>query len=192
MSAIFDTVDSYSTYSASTAPPQRGPEPLQRQRAPVPDFAAPWFPCEFRKLSGCEERFGRDEVEAWIQHMAGMHLQGNLPTFCICWFCDGVVFQAVSERPEDLEMAYRTRMRHIASHFCHGKTAADVRWDFHFLDHVHSHGLITESVFQWATRQGELRMPRDMTFTDPPAIRPVVEEQGERRRHMRRVRERRV
>ncbi|KAM4066899.1 hypothetical protein HRG_000911 [Hirsutella rhossiliensis] len=187
MSAIFDTFDSYSTYSASTAPPQRGPEPPQRQRATVPDFAASWLPCEFHKLSGCEERFILDEVEAWIQHMMVVHLQGILPTFCICWFCDHAKFQAVTERPEDREVAYQARMRHIASHFFwDGKTAADVRWDFHFLDHAHDYGLITESVFRWATRQGEVRMPRGMTFDDPRTVRPAGEEQSERRpRHAR-------
>lgn len=183
VSAVFDAFDSCSTYSASTAPPRRGPEPPQRQRAPVPDFVASWLPCEFRKLSGCEERFDREEMEAWIQHSIMVHLRGILPTFCICWFCDEARFQAATERPEDREVAYRRRMRHIASHFVReGKTAVDVRWDFHFLDHVHHHGLIPEDVFRWATRQGELPTPRDMTFVDPRTVRPEGEERDERRR----------
>lgn len=182
MSTIFDTLDDYSTCSASTAPPLRGPEPRHRQRLPVPDSVPASLQCEFRYLPHCDQRFGLDEVETWIQHITVRHLRGLLPTYCICWFCDHFKFPANSGRREDRDEAYRMRMLHIASHFREGKKAFEVRWDFHFLDHVHSHGLITEEAFQRAARQSEVRMPREITFFDPRMVRPRVEILGEKRR----------
>ncbi|PHH84398.1 hypothetical protein CDD83_2000 [Cordyceps sp. RAO-2017] len=177
-SAIFDAADGQSLYSVSTAPPVRGPEPLHRQRAPVPDFAASWLPCEFRKLSSCPRNFAFDQVDVWIRHIVDEHLQGFLPSHCLCWFCDGVAFQAASGRNEDLETAYYRRMEHIALHFFGGQKAEGIRPDFHFLDHVHDHGLISEESFQREKRRSELRPPRGLNFGGPPA-----EEQVERRRH---------
>ncbi|POR35695.1 Uncharacterized protein TPAR_04107 [Tolypocladium paradoxum] len=187
-SAMFDGFDSYSAYSTSTAPPRRGHEPPHRQRAAVPDAPVTWLPCEFRRLSGCGANFALDDVEPWIEHMIAQHLERNFPEKCICWFCDHADFRAASGLQEDKEKAYRRRMHHIAEHFRNGKTALDIRWDFHFLDHVHNQHLIEEHVFQWATRQSELRLPRGMTFANHPrAGRPRGEEFGERHRgHARR------
>ncbi|RDA87349.1 hypothetical protein CP532_2652 [Ophiocordyceps camponoti-leonardi (nom. inval.)] len=162
-SSIFDPFDGQSVYSASTAPPRQGPEPLHRQRAPVPDFSATWLPCEFHRLSRCQERFAVEDVDIWIQHIVRDHLGGKLPSYCICWFCDRVDFRAGPDRAEN----YQRRMRHIASHIRdEGKTAAEVRWDFHFLDHLHHHGLVSEPVFHWATQQSELPPPRGMILVD--------------------------
>ncbi|PNY23913.1 Uncharacterized protein TCAP_06151 [Tolypocladium capitatum] len=189
-SAVFDSLDSYSAYSTSTAPPRRGHEPPHRQRAPVPDAPVSWLPCEFRRLSGCGANFALDDVEPWVEHIIAEHLKRNFPKHSICWFCDQGEFSAASELQEDEEKAYRRRMHHIAEHFRNGKTALDIRWDFHFLDHVHNQCLIDEHVFQWATRQSELRPPRGMTFANHARAgrrRGEAYEYSERRRgHARR------
>ncbi|RDA92604.1 hypothetical protein CP533_0910 [Ophiocordyceps camponoti-saundersi (nom. inval.)] len=162
-SFVFDSVDGQSVYSVSTIPPRQGSEPLHRQRLPVPDFSSTWLPCEFQKLSRCQERFAVEDVDAWIQHIVHDHLGGKLPAYCICWFCDRAEFRAGPDRAEN----YRRRMQHIASHIRNeGKTAAEVRWDFHFLDHLHHHGLVSERVFQWATQQSELPPPKGMILVD--------------------------
>lgn len=124
-SAIFDTMDGQSSSSVSTAPPRRGPEPVHLEWAPIPDFSAAWLPCEFRRLSGCEARFGLDQVESWIEHIIVEHLRGLLPWRSICWFCDYAEFQAASGWPEDQHVAYWSRMYHIAGHFRDGMTGAE-------------------------------------------------------------------
>ncbi|KJZ78816.1 hypothetical protein HIM_01589 [Hirsutella minnesotensis 3608] len=164
LSAVFDVPNSQSMRSDSTAPPRRGPVPRHHQRGLVPDFTASWLPCEFRRLSGCGQRFLFQDIERWIEHTIDEHLRRILPDYSICWFCDDVKFRAPSTRTEDRNEFFRRRMHHIADHFRAGKTAVDVRWDFHFLDHAHEHGLISNDVFRWAKGQSEVPLPRDMTF----------------------------
>ncbi|PFH59990.1 hypothetical protein XA68_11604 [Ophiocordyceps unilateralis] len=185
----FDSGDGQSVYSVSTAPPRQGPEPLHRQRADVPDFAPTWLPCEFRRLSRCNERFASDDVDTWIQHIVSEHLGGKLPAYCICWFCDQAEFRSGADKADN----YRRRMLHIASHFRdEGKTTGEVRWDFHFLDHLRHHGLVSDSVFHWATQQSELPAPKGMILVGRQGARSgagAEEEKGESRRRLARPRE---
>ncbi|OAA44297.1 hypothetical protein NOR_04025 [Metarhizium rileyi] len=160
MSPAFDTFDSSSVYSSCTDPPPLyGPEAAGRQRPAMFDDIPSLLllPCEFEKFSGCSMTFSIDDENRWINHIINEHLHGCLPKFSICWFCDGrdAEFRCLTNQTEAQISCYRRRMYHIADHFRYGKTAADIRPDFHFLDHLHNHQLIDEAVFQWAKKQGE-------------------------------------
>lgn len=182
-SRVFDDSDSPSAYSALTVPSRHGPVAPHRQRPLVPDAQAAWperaatpwrpaldtasprLPCEFRVWSSCAARFALDQVEAWIDHAAVQHLDGLYPATSICWFCDEVSFTAPSRRRVDRSLAYRERMHHIAGHFRDGMTAAGMRPDFYFLDHVYDCGLIDEAAFERARQESEpMPMPRDTVF----------------------------
>ncbi|KYK58424.1 hypothetical protein DCS_05439 [Drechmeria coniospora] len=166
---VFDDTDGYSVYSASTAPLPYGPEPLHLRRPPVTDTIPSWLPCEFRRLSGCQENFGLDETDEWIEHITSDHLAGECPMYSICWFCDDARFASASAHAVDKVKAFRARMYHVANHFRNGMVAADIRPDFWYLDHLHLRGLIDERAFQLAAQQSEsVPQPRDVIFADQP------------------------
>lgn len=190
MSQTFDTSDNYSEYSiATTAPPLYGPEPAGRQRPMVSDEVVRWLPCEFRQYSYCYANFSLEDVNLWIDHIIKDHLCGHLPMYSICWFCDGTEahFRPMSGLTEDKMECFRQRMYHIAGHFMNGQTGVDIRPDFHFLDHIHDHGLIDEATFQRQTQRGEL--PNRNMFGHAPrraARRDMVVEERARTSRRRR------
>lgn len=169
---VFDAPYGRSVYSASsTAPSLLGPEPLHRQRPPVP-FAEPplhrqLLPCEFAWFTDCEEMFDLDQEEAWVQHMAAHHLLWKFPRYTICWFCDDAEFRAKSSALRDRKVAYTQRICHVAEHFRLGRTISDVRADFFFLDHIYDHGLINEILFQRAKDYHEVPQPKNGINTQP-------------------------
>lgn len=147
MSSCFHT-----NTSISTAPPPHGPPPLHRQRPALP--TASLLVCEFAGFQPCGALFDPSDEEAWISHIVDNHLNGILPRVSMCWFCSDVPrFEAVSK---SREASFRERMSHIAWHFRNGWSGDQMRPDFFLLDHVHSHGLISEDVFQWAKRFHEV------------------------------------
>ncbi|KAM5348597.1 hypothetical protein ACJ41O_008421 [Fusarium nematophilum] len=145
---------SISTTTAAAPPPRRGPTPPLRQRPALPT-ACPLV-CEFIGYDGCDAVFDPDDEERWVAHVAGRHLRNIFPLVCGCWFCDDAEFEAASGSHADREACYRGRMRHIAWHFRNGWSVDQMRPDFFFLDHVHDYGLITEDMFQRATRFHEI------------------------------------
>ncbi|PHH82961.1 hypothetical protein CDD82_4179 [Ophiocordyceps australis] len=173
-SSLFDLNDceTNTTISASTSdPPQYVLEtvPAVPQPLPVADPNPPCLPCDFVALSSCRQRFRLSEVDDWINHING-HLESHLPCKAICWFCDDPEFVASSKGPPEHRIdVFRSRMQHIAQHFRDGKTAAQVRPDYHFLDHVRACGLISHEAFESATqRDDDLPLPRGMILVPHP------------------------
>ncbi|KAI9155371.1 hypothetical protein HJFPF1_07953 [Paramyrothecium foliicola] len=170
---IFDKKLALSETTASTAPPRRGVQPpqLQRPMVPIPNMAyRVQLPCEFATFSGCEMHFSTNEVDAWIQHIVTAHLQGLLPSYTVCWFCERE-FHAQLDTPADRARCYSSRMRHHVEHFLEGVTAAQRRPDFHFLDHIHDHGLIADNTFHLARQETELNGLGVRINTQPPTAR---------------------
>lgn len=155
-SFAFDAFENLSTCSASTAPSTSGPEPVMRQRPAIADFGAGSLPCEFRTFANCSGMFPLHQANLWIEHMIHEHLRGAFPIKSLCWFCDDVQFESKSSRQDDKMLCYRQRMHHIASHFYQGLTAANIRPDFNFLDHLLRNRLISEEMFRRASQHGEL------------------------------------
>ncbi|EXV04673.1 hypothetical protein X797_002354 [Metarhizium robertsii] len=166
MSPAFDASDRLSVYTSATAPPPLyGPETVGRHRPAVPDPIPTNLPCEFKNFSGCNVVFPSNKVNLWIDHIIGEHLNGCCPKFSICWFCDDGKFGSPSNQGD--EMCFRQRLYHIAGHFHDGMTAANIRPDFYFLDHIYKRHLIDESTFEWNRSQGEFpnhHLPRDLHF----------------------------
>ena len=160
--------------SACTDIPRNGPEPLHRQRPPLPlpspwSVPAPLMPCEFHWYDDCQVQLGLHDVDDLVDHILMVHLNETPPPYSICWFCDQGKFKSVTESPEEREAAYRRRMAHIASHFRNGLTVAEIRPDFFFLEHLHNNGLIADAKFQEAKGWSELdRYLASMNRTLPP------------------------
>ncbi|CAM1509334.1 Fc.00g030730.m01.CDS01 [Cosmosporella sp. VM-42] len=145
-SSVFDTYDTRTVSSTSTAPPTYGIAQDHRPLLPPPQVLV----CEFAGYSSCDFVFDLDDVDGWIEHIAIQHLRTRYPSYSCCWFCNSGKFQARSGKSTDLRACYWERMRHIAEHFRNGKTPDEIRPDFFFLDHIHHHGLIDDYTFQVA------------------------------------------
>lgn len=157
--------DHSSVHPYTAHPPKYGPKPGGSQLSKVYEDSRILLPCEFKKLSGCQEQFGLHHKDSWIDHIIDEHLHGRCPRVSICWFCDKPVFKAGLNKKDNKLESFRQRMYHIATHFKEGMTAADIRPDFYFLDHLREHNLIDESTFKSAKKLGEF--PSGY-FTRPP------------------------
>jgi hypothetical protein len=69
------------------------------------------FPCEFADYSRCDTTFDLDDRDAWVEHITIVHLQDQLPSKFLCWFCDDINFHA-----EDRGFDSDLRMHHIHDH----------------------------------------------------------------------------
>ncbi|PHH63104.1 hypothetical protein CDD81_6255 [Ophiocordyceps australis] len=188
-SRLFDAHDYETCFSASTSdPPQYVLEmvPAVQQPLPAADPSPPCLPCDFVVLSGCRQRFRLSQVDDWINHVINVHLDAQLPRNSICWFCDGPPFVALSKGPEHRADAFRSRMQHIAQHFRDGQTAAQVRPDYRFLDHVRRSGLVSDDGFQMATQKDDdLPLPRNMTLVTHATTPKPARECGKLARQLR-------
>lgn len=130
------------------------------------------MPCEFLGYTNCERRFGIGQIQPWLDHVIGFHLQGNLPRETVCWFCDNYTFVAPSNRDVDKEAALRQRMYHIVDHLRENPDGLRIRPDFPFLEHIERCGLIPQAVVDQARAYSE--MPAEYRFrTDAsPPRRP--------------------
>ncbi|KAG8419334.1 hypothetical protein J3458_004210 [Metarhizium acridum] len=179
MSPAFDAFDRSSVHTRSTAPPRYGPERVGRHRPAVPDTIPTLLPCEFQNFSGCSAVFFSNKVNLWIDHIIDEHLHGCCPEFSICWFCDSGKFGSPSNQEEEKKRCFRQRLYHIARHFDSGMTAADIRPDFYFLDHIYEKSLIDETTFEQTRSQGEFpngHLPHRLHFRarqQPVAGQPV-------------------
>ncbi|OTA96690.1 hypothetical protein M434DRAFT_8638 [Hypoxylon sp. CO27-5] len=144
------------------------------------------LPCEFVGLERCDVTFNYDETEAWIEHIIVNHLQDRLPSKAACWYCDAYLFDAKAPQVRDRRLNFHNRMEHIREHIMsEGKTANDIRPDFHMADHLRHHRLISEATYnhirRW--REGSLR-PEDMRHVYPhnyvPPERRVQQERSNR------------
>ncbi|KAI0142376.1 hypothetical protein F4776DRAFT_503703 [Hypoxylon sp. NC0597] len=118
------------------------------------------LPCEFVGLGSCDETFNYDETEAWIEHIIVNHLKDKLPSKAVCWFCDEYPFDAKAPQVRDRRLNFHNRMEHIRDHIVsEGKTANDIRPDFHMLDHLRQHGLIPETTYHQVRRWHEPSLP---------------------------------
>ncbi|KAI0842910.1 hypothetical protein F5Y06DRAFT_76436 [Hypoxylon sp. FL0890] len=141
------------------------------------------LPCEFVGLGSCDVTFNYDETEAWIEHIVTDHLRDKLPNKAVCWFCDTHIFDAKApEIQNDRLLIFRYRMEHIRKHIAEGKTVHDIRPDFHMLDHLHKHRLISEATYNQARRFHELP---EHTRQQERSNRIVVDNRKEERQRRR-------
>ncbi|KAI0378307.1 hypothetical protein F5Y04DRAFT_153172 [Hypomontagnella monticulosa] len=120
------------------------------------------LPCEFVGLAGCDLTFHLDDTDSWIEHIYTEHLREKLPSKSICWFCDNFVFDSKAhEFQNDRPFAFHCRMHHIREHIMDGKTVQDMRADFHMIQHLRRHGLITEEMYQIAIKWTDLPLSRE-------------------------------
>ncbi|KAI0479252.1 hypothetical protein GGR56DRAFT_369678 [Xylariaceae sp. FL0804] len=158
---------SYSySMSPSTAftsyPPSQRPDFHQLGAQPGPGMAAAlssplaptleeagWLPCELRILGLCD--FASDDVDSWVEHVAGEHLGYVFPDVLICWFCDECIFDRHSaDAGGDGRWSLWQRAEHIRDHLVSEPLNAerDVRPDFFMLDHLRLHGIIDEDTYR--------------------------------------------
>ncbi|KAI2779190.1 hypothetical protein F4815DRAFT_196336 [Daldinia loculata] len=166
------TSDTASICSNSTMPTQYGDDPYNQFHNPGPGMIV--LPCELFGF-GCEHTFNFDEVDAWIEHIIADHFRGKLPSKAICWFCD--IWHFDSKAPEvgnDRRQNFDNRMWHVREHFAEGKTVEDIRPDFHMLEHLHRHQIISEDTYikykRWndlSCRREEMKHVRSRNFVSP-------------------------
>lgn len=101
------------------------------------------LPCEFawEPYGKCDRYFNPLETDSWIDHVISNHLNDQLPSKALCWFCDDIEFD--SKDFGDRRATFDARMDHIRAHIYDGKTIRDIRPDFHFLEHMRKYNLIT-------------------------------------------------
>ncbi|KXH66872.1 hypothetical protein CSAL01_07805 [Colletotrichum salicis] len=158
---------------------------MQQQNAPPP--SSHMLYCEFQPWTGCREQFRLDDVDSWIRHTEEIHLQGEYPAVCVCWFCDDFNFNVGPHCP-DPGQNFSHRMQHIAHHMLHDAYRFEQRRpDFSFVDHLYRSGRITLENFQQATSASE---GPTIGNVYPAGWRPAREEpdvvvagSGRRRRH---------
>ncbi|KAI0137282.1 hypothetical protein BJ170DRAFT_51407 [Xylariales sp. AK1849] len=158
-SSAADTAASSRGTDRATAPSTR-----PSTRAPIPREIAGLItgqpggqrayilPCEFVGYAHCNRLFDADDTDGWMQHILFDHLQGRLPSDCLCWFCDDIEFFAKDHGLDnDLRTNLENRMDHIRRHIVFDHfTVNQIRPDYHFLDHLHRCGLVTDEVYHQA------------------------------------------
>ncbi|KAI1148749.1 hypothetical protein F4825DRAFT_469884 [Nemania diffusa] len=134
---------------------------------------SPKLPCEFFGHDGCFQEFDITAVNDWIEHTLSIHLGGNPPHVCACWFCDDYVFR--SRDYSDRRACFESRMWHIRNHMLEdGSTVHDIRPDYYMLDHVYEHGLISTDVYNLSRTYSEVQQPQEVRpfdFITPEAER---------------------
>jgi hypothetical protein len=129
------------------------------------------YPCEFYWFSNCQERFNATDFENWFHHIAGHHLDYNLPRESVCWYCDDEIYRAPSRSHDDLMACFRKRLLHIACHLRGELESGQIRPDFPFLKHIRKLGLIGDEIVGLARSWHELPVP---TWLNTTPIKPVV------------------
>ncbi|OTA79948.1 hypothetical protein M434DRAFT_17920 [Hypoxylon sp. CO27-5] len=126
------------------------------------------LPCEFVGLESCDTTFNYDETDAWIEHIIVDHLHDRLPSKVACWFCDAYLFDAKAPQVRDRRLNFHIRMEHIREHIAEGKTANDIRPDFHMIDHLRRYRLISEATYNQVKRWHEVSLrPEHMRHVYP-------------------------
>ncbi|KAI1093759.1 hypothetical protein F5B19DRAFT_103586 [Rostrohypoxylon terebratum] len=141
------------------------------------------LPCEFYAIGGCETSFEYNDIDAWIEHILVVHLQDKLPSRVDCWFCTTYSFNFKDTRAQgDRRLNFENRMYHIRTHIADGKTANEMMPDFHMLDHLLKHNLISEGRFNEVRRWHGLPCPREHLkgFHKPDFVPPEKHRQAER------------
>lgn len=176
--SVFDSSATSSLYVPSTAPSRRSHLPLH-----LADWIAAQnrtggeyvLPCEFAGYASCTINFDPSETDQWIEHIISVHLHDKLPQKCICWFCDEMKFSA-KDWKVDPRTNFENRMAHIREHiFFDRKNVHDIRPDFHFLEHLRKHHLITEEMYgqarSWDERPQVPSYVHASTFESPARVR---------------------
>ncbi|KAI1781159.1 hypothetical protein F4818DRAFT_436352 [Hypoxylon cercidicola] len=135
------------------------------------------LPCEFVGYGSCDVVFNFDRTEDWIEHIITRHLHDKLPAKTVCWFCDDFPCDAKVTAQGDRRMNFQYRMEHIREHIADGKTANDMRPDYHMIEHLHAHRLITDRAYNQA--KGYSEMPCGSSHTThiyPPNYVPPERE----------------
>ncbi|XXG97024.1 Serine/threonine protein kinase [Hypoxylon texense] len=120
-----------------------------------PPAGALILPCELVGLGSCDIAFNYDRAEEWIDHII-RHLRDKLPLKGACWFCDDFLFDAKATAQGDRHMNFQYRMEHIRGHIADGKTANDIRPDYHMIEHLHKNGVISETSYNQAKEWSEM------------------------------------
>ncbi|KAI1418109.1 hypothetical protein F5Y13DRAFT_35298 [Hypoxylon sp. FL1857] len=162
------------SYTATTQYTQASDGGGYYNQLPNPAPGAYALPCEFVGLGSCDVTYHYEDTEAWIEHIITDHLQDRLPSKAVCWFCDTYTFDAKSrEARNDRRLNFHNRMEHIRQHITDGKTAHDMRPDFHMVDHLYRHRLISQDTYNRVRRWHEpLLSPENTRHVYPPNYIP--------------------
>lgn len=150
-----------------TTPPRAAPHMTFVEQFPG-QFVEPatndfFFWCEFRDLMDCDATFRGDDEAGWIQHHA-QHLGTRFPAETICWFCDYHT-PFVAQHKADRQATFEDRMEHIAEHVRSDHLSVrEMRPDFHMLEHLFKHRLISDERYYLAREYTEL--PRELQHPD--------------------------
>ncbi|KAK0740567.1 hypothetical protein B0T18DRAFT_330546 [Schizothecium vesticola] len=122
-----------------------------------------FFWCEFGELMGCDATFRGDDEAGWIRHHV-QHLGVQFPRETICWFCDYHT-PFVAHHKADRQATFEERMVHIAEHVRSDYLSInEMRPDFHMLEHLFRHHLISDETYYDARQYTEL--PRELQHPD--------------------------
>lgn len=172
----FESHETHSVSSYSSAPSHDGPQPAHmQQHPPIPDPGAGprIIPCELEPVTGCPERFHLHNIDGWTQHVVADHMDGMYPQTSQCWFCD-TEFPARTNDFQQRQTAFLERMRHIHGHLASEGTASGRRPDFVLMRFFHAIGAISHEQHESAKdRLAEIRAPREWR-TPRQRTRPPV------------------
>lgn len=139
--------------SGSHRPPSLPPPSLPPRSIPLP--------CEMSLLHLCTETF--DNFDEWFEHLAEFHLNDNLPSSSMCWYCD-LAWVATERNDGNRRHSLRSRMHHILhAHLEVGDGDADsMRPDFALFHHMRRQRLIDEAAYRQACALREHGFGRDL------------------------------
>lgn len=131
-----------------TCPPSASS--LDQGTQPHNSFFDNKLPCDFVGWGGCNEVFDVRNLTGWLDHVERVHLGTNLPRKVMCWFC-ARQFDAASSNIPQLRDNFRRRIRHISNHIVNEKKGEDdIRPDWHYAEHLHKHGFISDQIYAQA------------------------------------------
>ncbi|RYO86289.1 hypothetical protein DL764_009028 [Monosporascus ibericus] len=121
----------------------------------------PYLPCDFVGWSACNEKFDVDDLHGWVGHVEQYHLFDNFPRKVMCWFCSETFKVGKNASKDERRTNFWSRMQHIQTHIRRDRKGEDdIRVDFHYAEHLHSAGLISEEVYHLArTRRDVIPYP---------------------------------
>jgi hypothetical protein len=157
-SSIWSQSTAFTTGSAPSLVPSRRsqlpPDVADTIASQTPRGAYSVLPCEFAWMGyggKCNAIFHPHETDLWIDHIISYHLRDKLPSKALCWFCDDYIFDAEVTKG-DRRANFDNRMAHISQHIDEGRTVHQIRPDFHFLEHLTKHKLVSKDVVDKVTK----------------------------------------
>ncbi|KAK8133927.1 hypothetical protein PG984_005939 [Apiospora sp. TS-2023a] len=115
------------------------------------------LPCEYARLGSCDKDFDPEDDGNWEYHIVD-HFKGELPSHCICWFCDKEFVS--SDYNVDDSTNFKFRLDHIREHFLQSRLTVQemvqqMRPDYFLLEHLYLNRLLPEALYQRECKRNE-------------------------------------